>query len=110
MGIRCPGPADALSSPPTVRVGKYKPNLRIAELRKARGMTQAELAEKAQLGRAGRAQIARFETGSRTPTWDMLARLAAALRCKTINQLFGHMPVSPPSNSTIHHRAKRRKA
>ncbi len=76
-----------------MRVGKYKPNLRIAELRKARGMTQAELAEKAQLGPAGRAQIARFEAGSRTPTWDTLARLAIALRCKTINQLFGRMPV-----------------
>jgi DNA-binding XRE family transcriptional regulator len=95
---------------PTVRVGKYKPNLRIAELRKARGMTQAELAEKAQLGPAGRAQIARFETGSRTPTWDTLARLAAALRCRTINQLFGPMPVSPPPRSTVYHRTKKRKA
>ena len=79
-----------------MRVGKYKPNLRIAELRKARGMTQAELAEKAQLGPAGRVQIAKFEAGSRVPTWDMLAKLAPALRCKTINELFGPMPVSGP--------------
>lgn len=77
-----------------MRVGKYKPNLRIAELRKARGMTQAQLAEKAELGPAGRVQIAKFEGHSRVPTWDTLSRIAAALGCKTINQLFGTMPVS----------------
>jgi len=59
-------------------------------------MTQAELAEKAQLGPTGRVQIAKFESESRVPTWDTLAKLAAALGCKTINQLFGPMPVSTP--------------
>ena len=81
--------------PSTVRVGKYKPNLRIAELRRARGMTQTELAEKAELGPSGQSQIAKIEGGSRIPTWDTLARLAAALGRETINDLFGPMPVSP---------------
>lgn len=76
-----------------MRVGQYKPNLRIAELRKARGMTQAELAEKAKLGPGGRGQIAKFETMRRVPTWDTLAKLAAGLGCRTINDLFGPMPV-----------------
>ena len=76
-----------------MRVGQYKPNLRIAELRKKRGMTQAELGAKAQLGSSGRGQIAKFETGGRIPTWDTLLKLAAALGCKTINQLFGPMEV-----------------
>ena len=61
-----------------MRVGQYKPNLRIAELRKDRGMTQAELAEKAQLGPSGRGQVAKFEGGFRIPTWDTLAELALA--------------------------------
>ncbi|UCC30691.1 MAG: helix-turn-helix transcriptional regulator [Phycisphaerales bacterium] len=77
-----------------MRVGQYKPNLRIAELRKARGLTQAELAEKAKLGPSGQVQVAKFENRARTPTWDTLARLAAALGCKTINELFGPMRVS----------------
>ena len=82
-----------------MRVGQYKPNLRIAELRKARGMTQAELAEKADFGPNGQSQITRIERGLRIPTWDTLARLARALGCKTVNELFGPMPVcdSPPS-------------
>ncbi len=105
-GKSLPGRLEGVSSPAIVRVGQYKPNLRIAELRKARGMTQAELAEKAKLGRAGRAQIARFETRSRTPTWDTLVKIAVALGCKTINELFGRMPVSRPSSPTKPRRPK----
>ena len=90
-----------------MRVGQYKPNLRIAELRKARGMTQAELAEKAQLGSAGRVQIATFETKSRVPTWDTLVRLADALGCRTINELFGPMPVAEAVKPTGLRRSKR---
>ena len=92
---------------PAMRVGQYKPNLRIAELRKALGMTQAELAEKAQLGSAGRAQIARFETRSRTPTWDTLVKIAVALGCKTVNELFGRMPVSRPRSPAKPRRPKK---
>ena len=77
-------------------VGQYKPNLRIAELRKKKGMTQAELGEKADLGPSGRSQIAKFETGDRIPTWDTLVKLAGALGCRTVNQLFGTMLVSKP--------------
>ena len=58
-------------------------------------MTQTELAKKAQLGSSGQVQIAKFETGSRVPTWDTLARLAAALGCRTINEILGPMPTSP---------------
>lgn len=76
-----------------MRVGQYKPNLRIKELRKAKGMTQAELAEKAELGSSGQVQIAKFEAKARVPTWDTLIRLARALGCRTVNELLGPMPI-----------------
>ena len=69
-------------------------------------MTQAELAEKVELGLHGQSQIARIELGSRIPTWDTLARLAAALGCKTINDLFGPMPVVDPLPKRKRRRSK----
>ena len=57
-------------------------------------MTQADLAAKANFGSYGQSQIARIENGTRVPTWDSLARIAAALGCMTINELLGPMPVA----------------
>lgn len=46
---------------------------RLSELRKDKGITQSELAEK--LG-VSRTTVANYETGNRTPEYDTLARLA----------------------------------
>lgn len=55
----------------------------IAELRKAKGMSQEQLASRSGVHRV---TIARFETGKISPTLATLERLAAALDV-TIDQL-----------------------
>lgn len=55
----------------------------IAELRKAKGMSQEQLATRSGVHRV---TIARFETGKISPTLATLERLAAALDV-TIDQL-----------------------
>ena len=90
-----------------MRVGQYKPNLRIAELRKKRGMTQAELGNRSGLGPTGQVQVSMFENGSRVPTWDTLVRLAKALGCKNLNDLFGPMPLARSRPPTISRRPKK---
>ena len=52
---------------------------RIKELREARGLTQAELAEKAELLQAN---LARVESGKYSTGLDILGRIAEALGCK----------------------------
>lgn len=49
---------------------------RLQELRKAAGLTQKELAEKAGLSQNG---ISNWETGDRDPVWSIVQALAAAL-------------------------------
>jgi transcriptional regulator with XRE-family HTH domain len=50
--------------------------MRLRELRKERGWTQPELADKAGLTRDG---VAHLEQGRRKPTWETVVALAAAL-------------------------------
>jgi DNA-binding XRE family transcriptional regulator len=49
---------------------------KVRALREKRGLTQAELAERAGTGQAA---IARIESGKATPKLDLLARIAVAL-------------------------------
>lgn len=51
----------------------------LRELRTARGLTQAQLAESA---RTSTPFISQLERGVTTPTLGMLLRLAAALKCR----------------------------
>ena len=51
----------------------------VAEQRKARGLSQAELAE---LTRTTQSAIARLESGGRPPRIDTLLRVAEALDCE----------------------------
>ncbi|MFR5336115.1 MAG: helix-turn-helix transcriptional regulator, partial [Blautia producta] len=48
-------------------------------IRKARGMTQAELARRAGIPRTN---ITRFESGTYNPSLEMLVKIAAALNMK----------------------------
>lgn len=50
--------------------------LKLREIRDARGLTQAELAELAGLTRVGLAQL---EIGRRSPSWETVVALADAL-------------------------------
>jgi transcriptional regulator with XRE-family HTH domain len=52
---------------------------RLRELRLARGLTQAQLAERA---RSNKPFISNLERGRTTPTLGMLIRLAQALDCR----------------------------
>jgi putative transcriptional regulator len=52
---------------------------RLKELRTAKGWTQGELAEKAQLSKAG---IADLEQGRRVPSWPTVLALGSALGVK----------------------------
>ncbi len=52
---------------------------RIAEMRRAKGITQRELA-KSTNGRIGQTQLANYEQGTREPGLDEIEALAAALR------------------------------
>lgn len=58
---------------------------RLRELREKAALTQGELAEKAGLTREGIAQI---ETGRRSPQWETVVALAAALgvSCESFQQ------------------------
>ena len=58
--------------------------MRIAELRKSKGMTQKEIAE---LLLVSQQCVAGWETGARKPTTDKLPLLARALGC-TIDELY----------------------
>ena len=53
---------------------------RLKEMRETRGLNQAELAEKAKLPPT---TISHFETGSRSPSFDNLRKLADALEVST---------------------------
>jgi len=73
----------------------FGPHLR--ELRVARGLTQAELADGA---RSNVIFISRLERGVTTPTLGMLLRLAEALECRVIElvEVFDRGPrISPKS-------------
>ena len=56
----------------------------IAELRGARGMTQAALADRAGLTRI---YVQKIEAGERTPSLDALERIAKALRARLVVNL-----------------------
>lgn len=64
------------------RIGK-----RIAELRKAKGLTQAQLAEKTGFPRSN---IGRIETGKYSVGLDVLAKIASALGASV--ELIKHEP------------------
>jgi transcriptional regulator with XRE-family HTH domain len=73
----------------------FGPHLR--ELRLARGLTQAELADRA---RSNVIFISRLERGVTTPTLGMLLRLADALECRVVHliEIFDRSPrISPKS-------------
>jgi transcriptional regulator with XRE-family HTH domain len=71
-------------------MAKRKPELfgliaeRVAERRKAWGLSQRELAE---LCGTTQSAIARVERGARPPRIDTLARIAAALDCELVVEL-----------------------
>ncbi|HLN64954.1 MAG TPA: helix-turn-helix transcriptional regulator [Symbiobacteriaceae bacterium] len=52
---------------------------RLAMVREARGMTQAELARQVQVARI---TVARWELDETRPTTEMVERLTAVLRCR----------------------------
>lgn len=60
--------------------------LRIRELRKQAGITQAELAER--LGMKSASAVTMWETGDRSPKSAMLPKIAQALDC-TVGALYG---------------------
>jgi len=73
----------------------FGPHLR--ELRLARGLTQAELAERS---RSNVIFISRLERGVTSPTLGMLLRLAEALDCRVVDlvEVFDRGPrISPKS-------------
>ena len=72
---------------------------RLLELRTLRGLTQAELAERAQLPAAA---ISHFETGIRFPSGPTLERLADALRI-SVDHLLGR--AEPPDLAGPHAKA-----
>lgn len=57
---------------------------RVAEQRRARGLSQSELAE---LCATTQSAIARLEGGSRPPRLDTLLRIAQALDCELVVEL-----------------------
>lgn len=73
----------------------FGPHLR--ELRVARGLTQAEVAERS---RSNAIFISRLERGVTSPTLGMLLRLAEALDCRMVDlvEIFDrHERISPRS-------------
>ena len=73
----------------------FGPHLR--ELRLARGLTQAELADRS---RSNVIFISRLERGVTSPTVGMLLRLAEALECRMVDlvEIFDRGPrISPKS-------------
>ncbi|UUW92235.1 helix-turn-helix domain-containing protein [Pimelobacter simplex] len=56
----------------------------VAQLRRQRGWTQEELAERAELHRS---YIAAIETGGRNPTLDVIVKIATGLHVR-VSQLF----------------------
>ena len=58
-------------------------NIKVAEIRKERGLTQARLSD---LSGVSRVTIARFETGKCSPSLETLDKLARALNI-TIDEL-----------------------
>ncbi len=73
--------------------GKLQPTF--AELLKASGMTQQELAEKVGLSRS---YISQMQTGVRTGSGPTLRKLAAALGC-TLSELLGEERRQPPKKA-----------
>ena len=67
--------------------GLWRKNMkiRISEIRKARGMTQPQLAERA--GLTSYTLVQRYERGTRLPGVDIALRLARALQT-TVEELF----------------------
>ena len=59
--------------------------MNLKEIRKERGMTQGELAKKAN---STQSAIARYEAGNREPNLKMLNNLSSALNC-TLDELIG---------------------
>jgi transcriptional regulator with XRE-family HTH domain len=51
-------------------------SLRLKQLREAAGLTQRQLAERARLNRV---TVAKFEAGTRSPSWETVIDLADAL-------------------------------
>lgn len=58
--------------------------IRVAELRKARGISQTVLARKLEISTAA---VGAWESGRNTPKTEMLPKLAAVFNC-TIDELF----------------------
>jgi transcriptional regulator with XRE-family HTH domain len=58
-------------------------------LRELRGLTQADLGKRAEMGAAS---VSHFETGQRTPSLDSLVKLADALQV-SVDTLLGRAPV-----------------
>ena len=75
----------------TIELGNPEFGARLAKLRKAAGLSQAELAE--QLG-VTQPLISRYEKGERRMFEDLLALTATALGV-TPNELFGIQSISP---------------
>ena len=85
-----PGPKKQIDHDPIVaRFGQ-----RLREIRASRGMTQAELAEKAQVTIS---YITRLESGSYAAGIDLVARLAAALGTTPADLL----PLTPPDDLPV---------
>ena len=63
--------------------------LRIKELRKRAGITQAELAEK--LGLRSASAITMWESGERNPKSSIIPKIAETLGC-TVGELYGESP------------------
>lgn len=57
---------------------ELEPAYQLARLRIAKGLTQKELAE---MINTHQSSIARFESGTRAPSWEMMNRIAEALGC-----------------------------
>jgi transcriptional regulator with XRE-family HTH domain len=71
---------------------------RLIQLRKARGMTQQELSEVAQLHVN---QIRRYEAGSAQPTLEALIRLAKALHTHLDDLVFGEGERGPGDDMAL---------
>ncbi len=74
---------------------------RLREVRRSRGLTQAELARQAQVTVS---YVARLEAGGSAPGVDLLARLAAALGI-TVHELLPTTP-SPDTLAVLRDRAR----
>jgi transcriptional regulator with XRE-family HTH domain len=63
----------------------FRPRLLLRIRRKERGLSQSELAER--LGIGMQSQIAKWETGHTTPSWDNMAAIAKVLGLETLGEL-----------------------